>query len=65
MDHTEVTEVGNISNFENRNFMLNVMGNCCIWLLVSMHISIFALRACIRITNIEVTAAIMLNVKAD
>ena len=27
MDRTEVTEVGNISNFENRNFMLNVRGN--------------------------------------
>ena len=60
-----MTEVSNISNVGSRNFMLNVMGNCCIWLLVSMHISIFALRACIRITNIEVTADVMLNVKAD
>ena len=57
--------MSSISNVGGRNFMLNVMGNCCIWLLLSMYIAIFALRACIRITNIEVTADVMLNVKAN
>jgi hypothetical protein len=54
MDRTEVTEVNNISNFESTNFMLNVTGNFCIWLRVSIHRAIFMLRAGTRITKTEV-----------
>ena len=52
-----------ISNVGSRSCMLNVVGNWCIWLLVSIHISIFLLRAGTSITNIEVAADVMLNVK--
>ena len=71
MDCTEVTEVGNISNFENRNFMLNVRGNffICQWLRVSIHGSIFMLRAGTRITNTEATKVSNIgetsNIRAD
>ena len=65
VDRTDVTEESNISNVGSRSCMLNVVGNWCIWLLVSNHISIFVLRAGIRVTNIDVTADVMLNVKAN
>ena len=65
IDRIEATEVGNSSNCGSRNFMLNVMSNYYIWLLVSSHIWICRWRAGTRITNIEVTADVMLDVKAD
>ena len=72
MDRTEVTDVGSISNFEDRETVgieisspMCKVRSYCMWLLVSIHISICLLRAGTSITNIGVTTDVMLNLKAD
>ena len=72
MDRTDVTEVGRIPNFEDRETVgievsspMCKVRRYCVWLLVNIRIWICRLRAGTSIANIGVTADVMLNVKAD